>query len=62
MKLVIGTYKVIRPSFLSFSSDTELDRKADKFAKAFENDKSPLFCLQIQSVRRSFKSKIDKLI
>lgn len=50
MKSVIDTYKVIQSSFLSSSSDTEVDKEADKFAVVFKNSIFPLFFSQIQSV------------
>lgn len=59
MKSIIDTYKVIQPSFLSFYSDTALDKEADTFTKVFI---SPGFLSQIQSVRlKSNRKKLMKL-
>jgi hypothetical protein len=61
MKNVLDNYKVIQPHFLARSTDTELREEAEKFAKVFSEDVSPLFPSQLMSVRTSFRHHIKNM-
>ena len=61
IKLVVTSYQVLEPSFLSNASYLDLEVEARKFSNKFSDNVSPLFPSQILSIKTSFRDKIAHL-
>ena len=61
MKLVVTSYQVLEPSFLSNASHLGLEVKARKFSNKFSDNVFPLFFSQMLSIKTSFREKIAHL-
>ena len=58
IKLVVTSYQVLEPSFLSITSHLDLEVEARKFSNKFSNNISPLFSSQMLSIKTSFRENI----
>ena len=61
MKSVVTSYQALEPSFLSSASHLDLEVGARKFSNKFSDKVSPLFSIQMLSIKTSFKEKIAHL-
>ena len=61
MKLVVTSYQVLKPSFLSNTSHLDLEIEVRKFSNKFSDNVSPLFPSQMHSMKTSFREKIAHL-
>ena len=61
MKLVVTSYLVLKPSFLSNAFYLDLEVEARKFCNKFSDNVSPLFPSQMLSIKMSFREKIAHL-
>ena len=61
MKLVVTSYQILKPSFLSNTFHQDLEIKAIKISHKFSDNVFPLFPCQILSVKTSFRKKIAHL-
>ena len=58
MKLVVTSYQVLEPSFLSNASHLDFEIEARKCSSKFFDNISPLFPSQMLSIKTSFSKKI----
>ena len=61
MKLVVTSYQILEPSFLSNAFHLDLEVEARKFSNKFSENVSPLFPNQMLSIKASFREKIAHL-
>ena len=58
MKLVVKSYQVLEPSFLSNASHLDVEVEARKFSNKFSDNVSLLFPIQILFIKTSCREKI----
>ena len=61
MKLMVTSYQVLEPSFLSNALYLDLEVEAKKFSNKFSDNVSPLFPSQMLSIKTSFREKFAHL-
>ena len=61
MKLLVTSYQVLEPSFLSNTSHLDLEVEARTFSNKFSDNVSLLFPSQMLSIKTSFREKIAHL-
>ena len=61
MKLVVTSYQILEPSFLSNISHLDFEVKVRKFSNKFSDNVFPLFPSQMLSIKTSFREKIAYL-
>ena len=61
MKLVVTSYQVLEPSFLSNASHLDVEVEAKKFSNKFSDNISALFPSQMLFIKISFRKKIAHL-
>ena len=59
MKLVVTSYQVSEPSFLSNTSHLVLEVEAKNFSNKFPNNVFPLLSSQMLSIKMSFREKLS---